>query len=153
MAMSSLEVSIATGAPGPVLVLAGEADVTSITRLDEALTAQIAGQAVQLTIDAANLRYADSASMRTLVMAAMKVRTRAGSVTLLDPQPPVARLLDLLRIVEMFSIRRRAADETHPDTSAADGRPGGGPPGRSDNSRSIFRRTGLASRHRWPAPA
>ena len=43
--MSSLEVSIAAGASGPVLVLAGEADVTSITRLDEALTAQISGQA------------------------------------------------------------------------------------------------------------
>ncbi len=116
--MSSLEVSIATGASGPVLVLAGEADFTSITRLDEALTAQISGQAVQLTIDTANLRYADSASMRTLVMAAMKARTQAGSVTLLDPQPAVARMLDLLRIVEMFSIRRRAAGETHPDTSA-----------------------------------
>jgi anti-anti-sigma factor len=123
--VSSLEVSIATGASGPVLVLAGEADVTSVTRLDEALAAQTSGQAVQLTIDAANLRYADSASMRTLVMAAMKVRTRAGSVTLLDSQPPIARLLDLLRIVEMFSIRRRAAGETHQDTSAADGRPGG----------------------------
>ena len=121
MTVSSLEVSIATGASGPVLVLAGEADFTSITRLDEALTAQISGQAVQLTIDAANLRYADSASMRALVMAAMKVRTLAGSVTLLDPQPPVARMLDLLCVEEMFSIRRRAAGETHPDTST-DGR-------------------------------
>jgi ABC-type transporter Mla MlaB component len=73
--VGSLEVSVATGASGPVLVLAGEADFTSITRLDEALTAQISGQAVQLIIDAANLRYADSASMRTLVMAAMKART------------------------------------------------------------------------------
>jgi anti-anti-sigma factor len=115
MAVSSLEVSIATGASGPVLVLEGEADFTSITRLDEALTAQISGQAVHLTIDTANLRYADSASMRTLVMAAMKVRTRAGSVTLLDPQPPVARMLDLLCVDEMFSIRDRAAGETHPD--------------------------------------
>ena len=51
---------------------------------------------MQLTIDAANQCHADSASMRTLVMAAMKVRTRAGSVTLLDPQLPVARMLDLL---------------------------------------------------------
>ena len=59
--MSSLEVSIATGASGPVLVLAGEADFTSVARLDEALTAQISGQAVRLTIDAANLRYADPA--------------------------------------------------------------------------------------------
>jgi anti-anti-sigma factor len=119
--VSSLEVSVATGASGPVLVLAGEADVTSITRLDEALTAQICGQAVQLAIDAANLRYADSASMRTLVMAAMKSRTRAGSVTLLDPQPAVARMLDLLGIDETLSIRRRTADETHPDASADGG--------------------------------
>lgn len=114
--MGSLEVSVATGASGPVLVLAGEADFTSITRLDEALTVQISGQAVQLTIDAANLRYADSASMRTLVMAAMKARSRAGSVTLLDPQPAVARMLDLLCIDEMFSIRHRAVGETHPDS-------------------------------------
>ena len=87
-------------------------------RLAEALAAQISGQAAQPTIDAANLRYADSASMRTLVMAAMKARTQAGSVTLLDPQPAVARMLDLLCIDEMFSIRGRAAGETPP--------PGGG---------------------------
>ena len=59
-----LMVGVALGASGPVLVRAGEADFTSITRLDEALTAQASGQAVQLAIDAANLRYADSASMR-----------------------------------------------------------------------------------------
>jgi anti-sigma B factor antagonist len=112
--VGSLEVSVATAASGPVLVLAGEADFTSITRLDEALTAQVSGRAVQLTIDAANLRYADSASMRTLVMAAMKARTRAGSVTLLDPQPAVARMLDLLCIDEMFSIRHRTAGDAHP---------------------------------------
>jgi anti-anti-sigma regulatory factor len=76
------------------------------------------GAAVQLTIDATNLRYADSASVMTLVMAAMKVRTLAGIVTLLDPQPPVARMLDLLCVEEMFSIRRRGSGQTQPDTSA-----------------------------------
>jgi hypothetical protein len=59
--------------------------------------------------------------MSTLVMVAVKVGTRAGSVTLLDPQPPVARLLDLLCVDEMFSIRGRAAGETHPDASADGG--------------------------------
>jgi anti-anti-sigma regulatory factor len=54
--------------------------------------------------------------MRTLVMAVMKARTRAGNVTLLDPQPAVARMLDLLCIDQMFSIRHRAAGETHPDS-------------------------------------
>jgi hypothetical protein len=61
--------------------------------------------------------------MRTLVMAAVKVRTRAGGVTVRDLQPPVARMLDLLCVDEMFSIRGRAAGETHPDV--ADGRLGG----------------------------
>jgi hypothetical protein len=46
-----LEVTVASGPFGPVLVLAGEADLTSVTRLDDALTAQIFGQA-QLTVDA-----------------------------------------------------------------------------------------------------
>jgi anti-anti-sigma regulatory factor len=59
--------------------------------------------------------------MSTLPMVAVKVRTRAGSVTLLDPQPAVARLLDLLCVDEMFSIRGRAAGETHPDASADGG--------------------------------
>ena len=119
--MSLLEVSVASGQVGPIVVLTGEADLTSVTRLDEALAAQTAGQAVQLTIDATNLRYADLASTRTLVAAAMQLRTRDGCVTLLNPQPPVARMLDLLRVDELFSIPGRAADETNPDTSAGGG--------------------------------
>jgi hypothetical protein len=39
-------------------------------------------------------------------MAAMKIRTRGGSVTLLNPRLPVARMLDLLRVDELFSIRQ-----------------------------------------------
>ena len=71
-----------------------------------------------MTDRADNLRYADSASVMTLVMAAMKVRTRNGRVTLLNPQPAVARLLGLPRAVEMRSIRHREARKTQPDTSA-----------------------------------
>ena len=56
-----------------------------------------------------------------MLLSSMKVRTRAESVTLLDPQPPVARMLDLLCVVEMFSIRDRAAGKTHSDISADGG--------------------------------
>jgi anti-anti-sigma regulatory factor len=73
---------------------------------------------VRLTIDAMDLHFADLASMRTLVTAAMKVRTRDGSVTLLNPQPPVARMLDLLHADELFSTRGRIAGEIRPDASA-----------------------------------
>ena len=105
--MSALEVSIATGTSGPVLVLTGEADITSVARLDEALATQADGQAVRLTIDATGLRYADSASMRTLVMAAAKITTQHGTVTLLNPQPPVARLLNLLCVDDMITVESR----------------------------------------------
>lgn len=108
VAVSSLEVSVTTGPSGPVLVLAGEADVTSVARLDEALAGQVNGQAVRLTIDATDLRYADSASMRTLLMAAAKITSRDGTVTLVNPQPPVARLLDLLSVDSVITVERRA---------------------------------------------
>lgn len=100
--MSSLQVRVVSGESGPVLVLAGEADLTSITRLDEALTAHVSGQTARLTIDATNLRFADSASVRTLAMAA---RSQAGSVTLLNPQSPLVRMLDLLCLDEVFAVR------------------------------------------------
>lgn len=72
--MSALEVSVTTGSSGPVVVLAGEADVTSAVRLDQALAAQVGGRAVKLTIDATDLRYADSASMRTLLIGGRGLR-------------------------------------------------------------------------------
>ena len=75
------------------------------------------GQAVRLTVDASGLRYADSASMRTLLMAAAKITPRDGTVTLLNPQPPVARLLDLLCVNGMISVERRNPNETQPDAS------------------------------------
>ncbi len=105
--MSSLEVSVTTGTSGPVLVLAGEADVTTAGQLDEALAAQASGPATKLIIDATDLRYADSASMRTLLLAAAKITSRDGTVTLLNPQPPVARLLDLLCVDGMITIQRQ----------------------------------------------
>jgi anti-anti-sigma factor len=105
MTLSSLQVSVVSGEAGPILVLAGEADLTSVARLDKILAAQVSGQAVRLTIDATNLRFADTGSVRTLAMAAIKARTGAGSVTLVNPQPPVARILDLLCLDEAFAIR------------------------------------------------
>jgi anti-anti-sigma factor len=92
-------------------VLAGEADVTSITRLEEALAAQVSGQPVRLTIDATNLRFADTVSVRTLATAALQVRTRTGSVTLLNPQPLIARMLDLLCADEILAIRGQVPED------------------------------------------
>jgi anti-anti-sigma factor len=64
-----LEVSVAAGDSGPVVILSGEADLTNAAELSDALTAQVSGGARHLIVDVSGLRFADSAAIRALVLA------------------------------------------------------------------------------------
>lgn len=119
--MSLLEVVVTTGDSGPVIVLAGEADHSSITQLNEVLTAQVSARTSHLTIDVTNLRSADPATAQALMLAALIVRVQGGNTVLLNPQPPVARLLDRLRAAETFTILGRTSAEDEPVTSTDSG--------------------------------
>jgi hypothetical protein len=50
---SLLEISVAAGEAGPVLTLSGEADLTTVAELTEALTAQVARALSLLGVDQA----------------------------------------------------------------------------------------------------
>lgn len=102
-----LRASVQAGESGPVIVLAGEADLTCAKQLDTLITGQLAGGTRQLTIDVSGLRFADSASIRTLVLAARTLTERGGRLVLLDPQKSVARVLALLGADQMVTIRRK----------------------------------------------
>jgi anti-anti-sigma factor len=102
-----LQASVQAGESGPVVVLAGEADLTCAGQLDALIAGQLAGGTRQLTIDAAGLRFADSAAIRTLVLAARTLTERGGSLVLLDPQESVARVLTLLGADQMVTIGRK----------------------------------------------
>jgi anti-anti-sigma factor len=117
--LSLLEVSARTGSRGPVIVLAGDADGSSATQLDEVLTAVVSGRTVHLTIDATNLRSVDPATAQTLTLAALIVMVQGGSTVLVNPQEPVLKRLNHTRVTEMFSIQNRTPAETAPDTSTA----------------------------------
>src|SRR6202007_764865 len=84
--------------PGPVLTLSGEADLTTVAELSEALTAQLASGARHLTVDLSRLRFADSAVIRSLVLADRTLKQRGGGLALAHPQPVVARALSLLGV-------------------------------------------------------
>src|SRR3954452_25475744 len=83
-----LRITITAGESGPVLVLAGETDMTTVAQLSGALTAQLASGARHLTVDISELRFADSPSMRALALTARALRERNGDMVLLRPQPP-----------------------------------------------------------------
>ena len=107
--MGLLDISVAAGEAGPVLTLSGEADLTTVTELTEALTAQLADGARHLTVDLSRLRFADSAVIRALVLADRTLKQRGGGLTLAYPQPVVARLLSLLGVDQAIEIRNRTS--------------------------------------------
>jgi anti-anti-sigma factor len=106
--VGALETSVAAGESGPVLVLAGEADLMSAARLSEVLAAQLSGGAQHLSVDLSELRFADSASVRALVLTARTLRERGGTLVLLRPQPPVARMLELMGVTELLDVQGTA---------------------------------------------
>ena len=106
-----LTASVAAGISGPVIVLSGEADLTCAGQLSALITAQLSGGTRQLTIDVSGLRFADSASIRVLVLAAKTLKERGGSLVLLCPQQHMTRLLALTGAEQMFTIRAETRDE------------------------------------------
>ncbi len=107
VAEGMLRASVQAGGSGPVIVLAGEADLTCARQLDALIAGQLAGETRQLTIDVSGLRFADSASIRTLVLAARTLTDRGGSLVLLDPQESLTRVLALLGADQIVTIRRK----------------------------------------------
>lgn len=93
--MNSLDISVIEEGTGPVLVLAGEADLTTLAQLKNALDTQLQADAQRLRIDLSRLRFADSATVAALVTAARTLRNRGRQLVLLHPQPSVARVLKL----------------------------------------------------------
>jgi anti-anti-sigma factor len=103
--VSLLEISVAAGESGPVLTLSGEADLTTVAGLSQALTAQLTSGARHLTVDLSGLRFADSAVIRELVLAGRKLKDLGGGLELMNPQPAVARALSLLGVDQVIEVR------------------------------------------------
>lgn len=80
---------------GPVLALAGEADISVIEDLRRMLKQQIDAGVRWLTIDAAALVFVDSACLTMLIRAARRLQDGHGGLVIWRPSPVVARLLEL----------------------------------------------------------
>jgi len=106
--VSTLRASVSAGESGPVITLSGETDVTTVAELSELVTAQLSGGTLHLTIDASGLSFADSASVRVLVLAARTLQQRGGGLVLLRPHRVIARMLEIMGADQMITIRGQA---------------------------------------------
>lgn len=103
-AVSVLPSSGELRASGPVMVLSGEADARSAGELREVLVSELWLGRRRLVTDIAGLRHVDSDSVRVLVVAAKMLRERRGKLVLLHPQPPVARMLELMGADQVITL-------------------------------------------------
>ena len=103
--MSTFRASVSAGESGPVIMLSGEVDPSTIAELSDLVTAQLAGGTVHLTIDVSGMSFADSASMRVLMLAATTLRKRGGGLVLLRPQPALTRLLEIMDADQVITVQ------------------------------------------------
>jgi anti-anti-sigma factor len=115
---SMLKTSVAAGRSGPVIMPSGEVDLTTVAQLSALLSAQLSDRTRELTIDLPGLCFADSAPIRALVLAAKMLKERDGSLVLLHPQRPVAKVLALTGARQMFTIRGMPRSEPGQEGSA-----------------------------------
>ena len=115
MTQGWLEAAVAAGPSGPVITLSGETDVTTVAELSELVAAQLSGGTLHLTIDASGLRFADSASVRVLVLAARTLQQRGGDLVLLRPQRVLVQMLEIMGVGQMIMIRGEAEAMPEPE--------------------------------------
>ena len=104
-AATPLSIRVTAGESGPVLMLSGEADITTLAQLENALSAQLAAGAGILTVDLSGLGFADSATIGALVRAARTLKSQGRRLNLASPQPALARMLALLGVDKVVPIR------------------------------------------------
>ena len=90
---------------GPLILLAGEADITTAAELNELVTGELIERTLHLTIDVSGLDFADTSAIRMFVLAAKTLRQRGGDLVLLRPQRALARVLEILGADEVITIR------------------------------------------------
>jgi anti-anti-sigma factor len=122
--MSLLQTSVTAGASGPLIVLSGVADISTITQLSGVITSQLSEITRQLMmmIDVSGLRFADSAAIALLLLVARTLKGQGGSMVLIRPQPAVARAVTLADPDQIITIQGRT-----PRTPKSEG--GRGSPG------------------------
>jgi anti-anti-sigma factor len=113
--VSTFRASVSAGEAGPVIVLSGESDLSTIAELSELITAQLCGGTQHLTIDASGLGFADSASVRVLMLAAVTLRKRGGGLVLLRPQSAITRVLEIMDADQVITTRGGAEVTPKPD--------------------------------------
>jgi anti-anti-sigma factor len=86
------------------LILEGRLDNESVAALDSELEAVLGSPVKVVVFDLTGLEYITSAGLRSIFRAQKVMHARAGKAVLLNPQPQVQKVLDIVKVPELGSV-------------------------------------------------
>lgn len=99
-----LSVEVLPAEDGVVLVrVGGELDVHTAPTFSAGLEPAFESGAAIIEIDAARLQFCDSSGIQVLVQARQRALDAGGSVRMINLQGPVAKVLTVTGLLELFS--------------------------------------------------
>jgi anti-anti-sigma factor len=108
--MSSLKIEVAGSNP-PTIALAGRLDTHTAPELDKTLDGLLAKTWIgRLVFDLSQLEYLSSAGIRCFIRARKAIEPNGGSVAIVNPQPAVRKVLDIVKAIPAGGIFSSVAE-------------------------------------------
>lgn len=92
------------------VVLEGRLDNDTVAELDRVLETVLASPIKVLVFELSNLEYITSAGLRSLFASQKNLRARSGKVVVVNPQPPVQKVFDIVKAVDVNEVFKSVAE-------------------------------------------
>ena len=92
------------------VALAGRLDIETSPSLDAEVQRILATQVEVIVFDLSDLNYISSAGLGALFRAQKAMKTRSGRALIVNPQPQVQKVFDIVKAVDVKSIFRNVAE-------------------------------------------
>ncbi|HLU12686.1 MAG TPA: STAS domain-containing protein [Arenimonas sp.] len=107
----SLSIEMSPGEAGKQRVaIAGRLDTHTYADLDAQLAPVLASDIQSLVLDLAGLEYISSAGVRSIFKARKAMAARGGKVVVVNPQPQIQKVFDVVKAVPMNEIFSSVAE-------------------------------------------
>lgn len=100
----TLEGRVTDGPDGPVYAIAGDLDMAATAGLEDRLLAFGAQHGRVVTLDMGGVGFLDSSGLRCLTRVFGELAAFGGELRVVNPSPPVARVLRLVGVEDMFGL-------------------------------------------------
>ena len=92
------------------LVLEGHLDSNTVATLDRELDAVLASPVKVVVFELSKLEYISSAGIRSVFQAQKSMKARAGKVLVVNPQPPVQKVFEIVQAVDVDEVFRSVSE-------------------------------------------